>query len=125
MNERILIVEKNYASGEQDRIANELSRINVKKVEVEKLFTTIMNEFRDKSSHLTILETQVSQKKSQSNRLDDEEHSLNLERQELETKIQELEKQIEPKNEVLVKLRQKEQDLISYFWFIYWGTQSI
>ena len=113
LNERILIVEKNYASGEQDRIANELSRINVKKVEVEKLFTTIMNEFRDKSSHLTILETQVSQKKSQSNRLDDEEHSLNLERQELETKIQELEKQIEPKNKVLVKLRQKEQDLIS------------
>jgi len=113
LDERILIVEKNYASGEQDRIANELSRINVKKVEVEKLFTTIMNEFRDKSSHLTILETQVSQKKSQSNRLDDEEHSLNLERQELETKIQELEKQIEPKNKVLVKLRQKEQDLIS------------
>ena len=113
LNERIFIVEKNYASGEQDRIASELSRINVKKVEVEKLFTTIMNEFRDKSSHLTILETQVSQKKSQSNRLDDEEHSLNLERQELETKIQELEKQKEPKNEVLVKLRQKEQDLIS------------
>ena len=113
LNERIFIVEKNYASGEQDRIASELSRINVKKVEVEKLFTTIMNEFRDKSSHLQILETQVSQKKSQSNRLDDEEHSLNLERQELETKIQELEKQKEPKNEVLVKLRQKEQDLIS------------
>ncbi|NMI82506.1 MAG: chromosome segregation protein SMC [Candidatus Nitrosopumilus sp. MTA1] len=113
LNERIFIVEKNYASGEQDRIASELSRINVKKVEVEKLFTTIMNEFRDKSSHLTILETQVSQKKSQSNRLDDEEHSLNLERQELETKIQELEKQKEPKKVVLVKLRQKEQDLIS------------
>jgi len=113
LNERILIVEQNYASGEQDRIASELSRINVKKADAEKLFTTIMNEYRDKSSQLTILETQVSQTKSQSNRLHEEEHSLNLERQELETKIQELEKQKEPKNEVLVKLREKEQNLIA------------
>ena len=113
LNERISIVDKNYSSGEQDRIANELSKINAKKAEVEKLFTTIMNEFRDKSSQLTILETQVSQEKSQSNRLYEEEHSLNLERQELEAKIQELEKQKEPKNEVLVKLRGKEQELIS------------
>ncbi len=113
LNERISIVQKNYASGEQDRIASELSRINIKKTDVEKLFTTIMNEFRDKSSQLTILETRVSQEKSQSNRLYEEEHSLNLERQELETKIQELEKQKEPKNEVLVKLREKEQNLIA------------
>ena len=113
LNERIFIVEKNYASGEQDRIASELSRINTKKAEVDKLFTTIMNEYRDKSSQLTILETQVSQAKSQSNRLYEEEHSLNLERQELKTKIQELEKQKEPKNEILVKLREKEQNLIA------------
>ncbi len=113
LNERISIVEKNYASGEQARIANELSRINIKKVDLEKLYTTIMNEFRDKSSELTTLETQANQEKSQSNRLYEEEHSLNLERQELETKIQELEKQKEPKNEVLVKLREKEQNLIA------------
>ena len=113
LNERISIVEKNYAGGEQDRIANELSRINVKKAEVEKLFTTIMNEFRDKSSQLTVLETQASQEKSQSNQLYEEEHSLNLERQELETKIQELEKQKEPKKQVLEKLREKEQNLIA------------
>jgi len=113
LNERISIVEKNYASGEQDRIANELSRINTKKAEVEKLFTTIMNEFRDKSSHQTILETQVGQEKSQSNRLYEEERSLNLERQELESKIQELEKQKEPKQKVLETLREKEQSLIA------------
>jgi chromosome segregation protein len=113
LHERISIVETNYSTGEQARIANELSRINVKKVDFEKLYTTIMNEFRDKSSHLTRLETQSNQEKSQSNRLYEEERSLNLERQELETKIQELEKQKEPKNEVLVKLREKEQELIS------------
>ncbi|KAF6244635.1 chromosome segregation SMC family protein [Nitrosopumilus sp. b2] len=110
--ERISIVEDNYASGEQARIANELSKINLKKAEIEKLYTTIANEYRDKSSQLTTLETQDNREKSQSNRLNDEERSLNLEKEELQTKISELEVQKESKNEVLVKLREKEQDLI-------------
>lgn len=113
LNDRIAIVEENYASGEQSRIANELSRINIKKSDVEKLYTTIMNEYRDKSSQLTTLQTQDTREKSQSNRLYDEENSLNAEHQELETKIQELEQQKESKNDVLVKLREKEQELIS------------
>ena len=113
LHERIAIVEKNYAGGEQDRIANEVQRINVKKINIEKLYTTITNEYRDKSSELTTLQTKANQEKSQSNRLYEEERSLNLERQESETKIQELEKQKEPKKEVLVKLREKEQELIA------------
>jgi chromosome segregation protein len=113
LQERIKIVEENYVGGEQDRIANELSRINTKKSDIEKLYTTIMNEYRDKSSQLTTLQTQDDGEKSQSNRLDDEENSLNLEFQELETKIQELEKQKESKNQVLVTLREQEQELIS------------
>jgi chromosome segregation protein len=113
LNQRIAIVEENYASGEQTRIANELSRINERKVETEKLYTIIMNEYRDKSSQLTTLQTQDNHERSQSNRLCEEENSLNLEHQELETKIQELEKLKESKNEILVKLREKEQDLIS------------
>jgi chromosome segregation protein len=113
LNERIVIVEENYASGEQSRIANELSKINIKKSEVEKLYTSIMNEYRDKESQLTTMQTQDNREKSQSNRLYDEENSLKLEHQELETKIQELEKQKESKNEVLIKLREQEQELIS------------
>jgi chromosome segregation protein len=113
LQERIKIVEENYVGGEQDRIANELSRINIKKSDIEKLYTTIMNEYRDKSSQLTTLQTQDDGEKSQSNRLNDEENSLNLEFQELETKIQELEKQKESKNQVLVTLREQEQELIS------------
>ena len=113
LHERIEIVEKNYAGGEQDRIANEVQRINVKKINIEKLYTTITNEYRDKSSELTTLQTKANQEKSQSNRLYEEERSLNLERQESEIKIQELEKQKEPKKEVLVKLREKEQELIA------------
>lgn len=113
LNDRISIVEQNYASGEQTRIASELQRINLKKTEIEKLHTTIMNEYRDKSSQLTTMETQDDRGQSQSNRLYDEENSLNLEQQELETKIKELETQKESKNKVLVKLREQEQELIS------------
>ena len=113
LQQRIAIVEENYASGEQDRIANELSRINMKKSDIEKMYTTIMNEYRDKSSQQTTLQTQDKQEQSQLNRLLNEIDSLNLEYQELELKIQALEKQKESKSEFLIKLREKEQDLIS------------
>ena len=112
LRQRIAIVEENYASGEQTRIANELSRINLKKAEIEKLYTTIMNEYRDKSSQQTTLQTQDNREKSQSNRLSDEESSLDLESKELAEKILDLEKQKESKSEILVKLREKEQVLI-------------
>ena len=113
LQERITIVEENYASGEQDRIASELSRINIQKSDIEKMYTTIMNEFRDKSSQQTTLQTQYNREKSQSNRLDDETNSLNLEYVEIEIKIRELDQQKESKNQILISLREKEQELIS------------
>lgn len=113
LDERIVIVDKNYASGEQSRIANELSKINIKKSDIEKLYTAIMNEYRDKESQLTTMQTQDNREKSQINRLHDEEHTLKLEYGELETTIQELEKQKEPKNKILIQLREKEQELIA------------
>ena len=111
--DRISIVEQNYASGEQTRIASELSKINIKKSDIEKLYTTIMNEYRDKSSQLTTMQTQDNREKSQTNRLNDEETSLHSESDQINIKIQELEKQKDPKREILEKLREKEQDLIS------------
>ena len=111
--DRISIVEQNYASGEQTRIASALSKINIKKSNIEKLYTTIMNEYRDKSSQLTTMQTQDNSEKSQASRLNDEETSLHSESEQIEIKIQELEKQKDPKREILEKLREKEQDLIS------------
>ena len=113
LNERIAIVEETYASGEQTRIANELSRINEKKSEIEKHFTAIMNEYREKSSNLTTLQTEENREKSHVKNLHEEELSLISQREELQTKITNLEKEKELKTETLVKLRQKEQDLIS------------
>jgi len=111
--DRIAIVEQNYASGEQIRIASELTKMNVKKGDIEKMFTKIMNEYRDKSSQLTTMQTQDNREKSQISRLNNEETSLHLEYKQFETKIHELEKQKDPKREILEQLRQKEQDLIS------------
>ena len=111
--DRIAIVEQNYASGEQTRIASELSKINIKKSDIEKLYTTIMNEYRDKSSQLTTMQTQDNREKSQASRLNDEETSLHSESEQIKIKIQDLEKQKDPKREILEKLREKEQDLIS------------
>ncbi len=111
--DRIGIVEQNYASGEQTRIASELSKINMKKSDIEKLYTSIMNEFRDKSSQLTTMQTQDNREKSQTTRLNEEENSLRLESEQIESKINDLEKQKDPKREILEKLRQKEQELIS------------
>ena len=111
--DRIAIVEQNYASGEQTRIASELSKINIKKSDIEKLYTSIMNEYRDKSSQLTTMQTQDNREKSQTTRLNEEENSLRLESEQIESKINDLEKQKDPKREILEKLRQKEQELIS------------
>jgi chromosome segregation protein len=113
LNERIAIVEENYVSGEQTRIANELSRINEKKSEIEKQYTVIMNEYREKSSNLTTLQTEENREKSHAKSLYEEELSLISQREELQTKIANLEKEKELKTETLVKLREKEQDLIS------------
>nr|AIE90852.1 SMC domain-containing protein (smc) [uncultured marine thaumarchaeote AD1000_07_E11] len=91
--DRIGIVEQNYASGEQTRIASELSKINIKKSDIEKLYTSIMNDYRDKSSQLTTMQTQDNREKSQTARLSDEENSLHLESEQIESKIDDLEKQ--------------------------------
>ena len=110
---QIAALESNYSPAQQNEIAQQLSQINIKKSEVEKLYTTIMNEFRDESSKLTGLQTKFDGEQSQSKRLFEEENSLVVEKQELSQKIQNSEKQKESKSKILVKLREKEQDLIS------------
>ena len=113
ITEQITLVEQTYESGDQTRIAEELSKINIQKMDVEKLNSAIMTEYRNKEAELTKMQTQDSREKSQINRLSDEEHSLTSEYVALEKKIENLEKQKKPKQQVLVKLREKEQELIS------------
>jgi chromosome segregation protein len=111
--DRISIVEENYASGEQTRISNELTKMNIKKSEIEKLHTAIMNEYRDKSSQLAEVESEANRSSSQAKNLREEEASLLFQKQELKNKIQTLEQEKESKKIILEKLREKEQELIS------------
>ena len=111
--DRISIVEENYASGEQTRISNELTKMNIKKSEIEKLHTAIMNEYRDKSSQLAEVESEANRSSSQAKNLHEEEASLLFQKQELKNKIQTLEQEKESKKIILEKLREKEQELIS------------
>ncbi len=113
LNDRISLVEENYASGQQTRISNELTKINAKKSEIEKSHTAIMNEYRDRSSQLTAAESEANRSTSQSKNLHEEESSFVFQRQELENKIKFMEQEKESKKEVLEKLREKEQELIS------------
>jgi chromosome segregation protein len=113
LEERIAIVQENYAEGEQTRIANELSRLNEKKSVLDARQTEIMAEFREKSSQLASLHAEDTKEKSNIQNLNEERTNFTADKQELENRIIELEKQKEPRNEVLVKLREKEQELIS------------
>ena len=113
LNERITIMDENYADGEQTRIASELSQINLKKSEADRRQTEIIAEFAEKSGHLTTLKDKNVMENSKLNRLDDEEASLRVERQDLLAGLRTLGRQIESKNESLTRLRQKEQELIA------------
>ena len=113
LEERISLVQENYAEGEQKRIANELSRLNEKKSTLESSHTLKMTEFREKSSKLANLNAEDSREQSRLRNLQEEETSILEEKQEQQNKIQKLEAEKETFNEVLVSLREKEQELIS------------
>ncbi len=113
LEERIAIVRQNYADGEHTRISSEMARINEKKSALENKYSAIMTEFREISSQIADLAANDTKEQAQIRNLSEERLSLQSEKQELETKIVELEKQKEVFNEALVKLREKEQELIS------------
>ncbi|KAF6242969.1 chromosome partitioning protein ParA, partial [Nitrosopumilus sp. b1] len=113
LEERIEMVQENYAEGEQTRIANELSRLNERKASLDSKMTSIMAEFREKSSKLASLNAQESKEESTIRNLNDEILTLESEKQDLTSRIANLEQEKVAKNESLIKLREKEQELIS------------
>ncbi|MFM9875266.1 MAG: chromosome segregation SMC family protein [Nitrosarchaeum sp.] len=113
LNSRITLVDENYASGEQTRIANEILKVNQAKIDLETQFTKIKNEYRTSDSELTKLQNEQKRKNSQIQSLHDEELSLNDQNHDLINKINDLEINKKSKTEILVKLREKEQELIS------------
>ncbi|MCY4491739.1 MAG: chromosome segregation SMC family protein [Thaumarchaeota archaeon] len=113
ISERIEITKENYADGEQDRIAQDLSRINEKKSELEYMRTQIMEKYDKASSKLKSLQVDDGAEQSATRRLKDEESSLLQEVNTLESDIEKRTQIMKLKHDYLVELRQKEQDLIS------------
>ena len=113
LEERIKIVSENYSDPRQSRIAQELSRLNEKKTMITSQQTNIVTEIKEKESELAKFVAQENAEKSKSKTLHEEHASLNQERHELESRLRILEKDYAATTENLVKLREKEQQLIS------------
>jgi len=113
LEERISLVHDNYADGENSRIAGELNRLNEKRASVMARQSTIINELREKESQVATLSAQEIGEKTKMRNLHEEQSSLNHEKHEIESRLNVLVKEKDTANENLVKLREKEQDLIS------------
>lgn len=113
LEERIKIVSENYSDPRQTRIAHELSRLNEKKSEITTQQTSIINDLKEKESELAKFTAQETAEKVKSKNLHEEQALINQEKRDLEIKLRVLEKEYMMTNENLVKLREKEQQLIS------------
>ncbi|MEW6043859.1 MAG: chromosome segregation SMC family protein [Thermoproteota archaeon] len=113
LEQRIVLMQDNYADGEDARIASELERLNEKRTEILTNQSTIISELRDKETQLAILSAQELGEKSKMRSLHEEQSSLNHEKREIESRLNVLAKEKEQANQNLVKLREKEQELIA------------
>jgi chromosome segregation protein len=113
LEERIALMHDNYADGEHNRIASELSRLNQKRDDLMARQSTIVNELRDKESQVATLSAQELGEKAKMRSLHEEQSALNREKHEIESRLAELIKEKEQANQALVALREKEQVLIS------------
>jgi chromosome segregation protein len=113
IEQRIALVQDNYADGENHRIAGELARLNEKRSQLMSSQSEIVNKQRDKESHLATLSAQELGEKAKMRGLHEEQSSLNHEMREIESRLGILGKEKEQANQALITLREKEQNLIS------------
>ncbi len=109
----VSLAEEDYAGGQQALIATELAEINKKKMAAEQIRTQISGLHREESSRLAALQDQAGRETSKSGVLESEAESLASELQDLHEKVQKLEAGMASENEVLVGLREQEQNLIA------------
>lgn len=113
LEERIKMMHDNYADGESSRIASDLSRFNEKRSVLMARQSTVVHELREKESQMATLSAQELGEKAKMRNLHEEQSSLNREKHEIESRLAALVKEKEAANEGLIKLREKEQQLIS------------
>lgn len=113
LEQRISLVRENYSDGELHRIASELERLNSKKSSLDIRQDEITQNYRNKTSQAADLDAQETREKTIIRNLDGEKERIKTQRAELESKIENLTQEKELKNQNLIKLREKEQELIS------------
>jgi len=113
LDERIKIVSENFSDPRQLRIVQELTRLNEKKSSITNRQSNIVSELKEKEADHAKFTAQETAEKYISKNLHDEHTRLNQERHELEVKLRTLEKEYAITSDNLVKLREKEQEIIS------------
>jgi len=110
LEQRIKLVSQNYSNNEQNSIANQLNLLNNKKSLLNSEHTKIMNELSEERAKISVVE---DRKRLRKEALLSEKSSISEEKTDLESKITTFQNDIDASNQALVKLRDKEQELIS------------
>ena len=113
IRQAVALAEREYAGSQESVIADELSKINEKKIAAEEIHTRISGQHREASAKMTTLQMQASTEKSRHDMLESEAKSLESELRDLHERVQKLESDMASENDVLVHLREQEQELIA------------
>jgi len=110
LEQRISLVRENYSGGEQTSVANELSFLNEKKSTLNSESSRIVKELSETEASISVVE---DRKKLRRKALLDEQTSLAEEKSELDSTITKFKTEKDASDAELVKLRDKEQELIT------------
>jgi len=110
LEQRISLVRKNYSNDEQTSVANELSFLNEKKSSLNSESSRIVKELSETEASISVVE---DRKKLRKKALLDEQTSLAEEKTELDSTITKFKTEKDASEKELVKLRDKEQELIA------------
>ena len=113
LEERISIVQENYADTGQSRVASDIERLNERKLALLPQQTELVSQLREKESELATLSATEENTKSKMKTLHEDNSILTKEKHEHEVSVRTLEKEKEASDAKLVSLREKEQELIS------------
>src|SRR3989337_166857 len=111
-NDRLSISETGLATT-SNNYSDLKTRLNEKKSAITTQQSNIVSELKEKESEIAQFTAQETAEKLKSKNLHEEHVSLNEEKHQLETRLRILEKEYAATSENLVKLREKEQELIS------------
>ena len=110
---QIKLVKENYADPQLGSLGNELTFLNDRLVKQEEIERPIKAELKESESNLATLMADNTRVNSERRSSQHEYSTLNQEKYTLEVGVRRSEKENEQANDELVKLRGKEQELIS------------